>query len=76
MLAEARAFVAVWLDLTSAEGDAELYAQQYAVSAIPAVALFDREGRTAGTLLGARGPEAVVPALRAARALRALTDAE
>lgn len=65
VLAEARAFVAVWLDLTSAEGDAELYAQRYAATAIPAVALFDREGRAAGTLLGARGPEAVVPALRA-----------
>jgi hypothetical protein len=66
VLAEGGAFIALWLDLTSAEGDAELYAQRYGASALPAVALFDREGRPAGLLLGGQGPEALLPALRTA----------
>jgi hypothetical protein len=65
VLAEARAFVPLWLDLTRAEGDAELYAQRYGATAIPALALFDPEGRAAARLLGAQGAPAVVAALRA-----------
>jgi thiol:disulfide interchange protein len=66
VLAEGGAFVALWLDVTSAEGDAELYAQRYGASALPAVALFDREGRPAGLVLGERGVDALLAALRAA----------
>ncbi|MCC6552947.1 MAG: thioredoxin family protein [Polyangiaceae bacterium] len=65
-IAEARPFVAVLVDLTSAEGDAELYAQRYGVSAVPAIALFDRDGRPAGLLAGARGVDEVAAALRRA----------
>jgi thiol:disulfide interchange protein len=62
----ARAFVALALDVTSAEGDAELYAQRYGANKLPTVALFDREGRRVASLSGEQPVEALLAALSAA----------
>ena len=45
VVAAARGFVALWLDLSDGEGDAELYAQRYEISALPMTVLFDARGR-------------------------------
>lgn len=66
VVASARGFVALRLDLTSPEGDAELYAQRYGATALPAVVIFDVEGRRAALLLGAQRPEALLSALESA----------
>jgi thiol:disulfide interchange protein len=66
VLAEARGFIALRLDLTAAEGDAELYAERYGASALPAVALFDREGRRVALLLGPKPAAELAAAMRAA----------
>jgi thiol:disulfide interchange protein len=52
VVAAARRFVALRLDLTSAEGDAELFAQRYELTAVPTILLFDAEGRRAASLRG------------------------
>jgi thiol:disulfide interchange protein len=48
----ARGFVALRLDVTEAEGDAELLAQRYAVDSMPATILFDAAGRRVAALRG------------------------
>jgi thiol:disulfide interchange protein len=52
VVAAASRFVALRLDLTSADGDAELYAQRYDVTAVPMIVLFDAEGRKIVALRG------------------------
>jgi thiol:disulfide interchange protein len=47
-----RAFVALKIDLTRAEGDAELYAERYSAPAVPAVLFFDADGRRVGIIAG------------------------
>jgi thiol:disulfide interchange protein len=59
-------FVAVVIDVTSAEGDAELYAQRYGVEALPTVVLFDGDGRRVASLSGAQRTEALIEAMRSA----------
>jgi thiol:disulfide interchange protein len=62
--AAARAFVALRLDVTEAEGDAELYAQRYGVSGIPEILIVDPAGRTVAHRVGALSIEALVTLLR------------
>jgi thiol:disulfide interchange protein len=62
----ARQFVALKLDVTSAEGDAELYAQRYGADKVPTIALFDREGRRVGSLFGEQRIETLLAAMQAA----------
>lgn len=66
VVAAARAFVALELDVTRAEGDAELVAQRYGANKLPTIALFDREGRSVASLSGEQRPEALLTALSAA----------
>jgi thiol:disulfide interchange protein len=60
----ARPFVALRLDLTGAEGDAQRYAEQYAVQTLPTTLVFDGHGRRTAVLLGMQDPEALAAALR------------
>jgi len=59
----AAAFVALRLDVTDAEGDAELLAQRYAVDTTPATIVFDAAGRKVAVLRGFTDVEALVAAL-------------
>ena len=61
--AAARPFVALRLDVTEAEGDAELYAQRYGVSGIPEILVVDPAGRTVARSVGASSSEALVSLL-------------
>lgn len=63
VLAAARSFVALRLDLTDAEGDAELYAQGYALTAIPTTLVFDAHGHQVAALTGSVDPAALAAAL-------------
>ena len=62
----ARPFVALRLDLTETEGDAQRYAERYDLTGVPSTILFDARGRRVATLIGSRSPEAVVEALQRA----------
>jgi len=66
VMAEARRFVALKLDVTAAEGDAELYAERYGVTMMPETVLFDASGRKAGSVRGATGADELLKAMRAA----------
>jgi thiol:disulfide interchange protein DsbD len=59
----ARPFVALRLDLSAAEGDAERYAERYKVDGVPSTILFDAQGRRVATLYGYQDPETIVAAL-------------
>ncbi|MFT3772099.1 MAG: thioredoxin family protein [Minicystis sp.] len=56
-------FVALRLDVTEAEGDAELLAQRYAVDSMPATILFDASGHKAAVLRGYTDAAALAAAL-------------
>ncbi len=62
----ARPFVALRLDLTAAEGDAERYAERYGLVAMPATLLFDARGQRVAALFGSRDTVAIVEALERA----------
>jgi len=62
----ARPFVALRLDMTQTEGDAQRYAERYEVVGLPTLILFDATGRRVATLTTYRSAEAVVEALRRA----------
>jgi thiol:disulfide interchange protein DsbD len=62
----ARPFVALRLDVSAAEGDAQRYAERYEVSQLPMIVLFDARGQRAAALLGYQNPERVVDALHRA----------
>jgi thiol:disulfide interchange protein len=62
----ARPFVALRLDVSSAEGDAERYAERYDVKAVPTTILFDARGRRVLELPGSRDAATVAAALKRA----------
>jgi thiol:disulfide interchange protein len=61
-----RAFVALKIDLTRAEGDAELYAERYSAPAVPAVLVFDADGRRVGIIAGRTGAGEILEAMERA----------
>lgn len=52
VVAAARGFVALRLDVTTTEGDAELHAQRYGLTAVPMTLLFDARGRKVAARAG------------------------
>jgi thiol:disulfide interchange protein len=62
----ARPFVALRLDVSAAEGDAQRYAERYEVNAVPMLVLFDAHGQRAASLTGYQNADRVVDALRRA----------
>ena len=58
-----RGLVALEIDVTSAEGDAELYAQRYAVTQIPSTLVFDANGKLVATVPGAATASALLEAI-------------
>jgi len=63
VLRAARGFVALKLDLSAAEGDAELYAQHFGVRAVPTTVVLDAAGKQVGMLAGAFEAEDLLPVL-------------
>ncbi|APR77829.1 Cytochrome c-type biogenesis protein DsbD [Minicystis rosea] len=61
----ASSFVALRLDVSEAEGDAELLAQQYGVDMMPMTILFDASGRKVTVLRGYTDAAALAAALSA-----------
>lgn len=61
-----RRFVALKLDVSSAEGDAELYAQRYGVPRIPSTLIVDPGGRTLAILAGPASPGVLLSAMQQA----------
>jgi thiol:disulfide interchange protein len=59
----ARPFVALRLDLSTAEGDAERYAERYQVVGVPEAILFDAHGRRVTVLGGGFDAAQLVEAL-------------
>jgi thiol:disulfide interchange protein len=59
----ARPFVALRLDLTDAEGDAERYAERYEIKGMPYTVLFDARGRRVADLFGYQDVDKLVAAL-------------
>lgn len=66
VLAEARRFVPLRLDVTAAEGDAELYAQRYGVSAVPEIIVVDPSGRALARSAGVPSVDELVNLLHGA----------
>ncbi|MFS8068941.1 MAG: thioredoxin family protein [Byssovorax sp.] len=66
VLAEARRFVPLRLDVTDAEADAELYAQRYGVRTIPEIIVVDPAGRTHARSAGAPSADDLVSLLHGA----------
>ena len=66
VLAEARGFVPLRIDVTAAEDDAELYAQRYGVRTIPEIIVVDPAGRTLARSAGAPSVEDLVSLLHGA----------
>jgi thiol:disulfide interchange protein len=64
--AAARGFVALRLDLTEAEGEAELYAKRYGVDTMPMIIVLDPRGQQVAVLRGMSDPGAIVAALEKA----------
>jgi thiol:disulfide interchange protein len=64
VVAAASGFVPLQLDVTEAEGNAELYAQRYGVTTIPEILVVDPSGRTVATSRGGASAEALVALLR------------
>lgn len=56
-------FVALRLDLSSAEGDAEAYAQAYDLRAVPTTVLFDPRGKRVASLTGLLDADRLLAAL-------------
>jgi thiol:disulfide interchange protein len=63
VISAARPFVALRLDLTEAEGDAERYAERYEVTGMPTTVLFDARGRKVASLFGYQDVDRLVGAL-------------
>jgi thiol:disulfide interchange protein len=61
-----RRFIVLKLDVSSAEGDAELYAERYGVERIPSTLVVDTDGRTVAVLGGAVSADALLAAMRRA----------
>lgn len=66
VLAEARRFVPLRLDVTDAEGNSELYAQRYGVRGIPEIIVVDPSGRTLARSAGAPSVDELVNLLHGA----------
>ncbi len=66
VIAAAIGFVPLRLDVTEAEGNAELYAQRYGVTTIPEILVVDASGRTIAKNEGAASVDALVSLLREA----------
>ncbi len=64
--AAARPFVALRLDVSEAEGDAERYAERYQVTGLPTTVLVDARGVRVAGLVGYQDGERLASALRAA----------
>ena len=64
VIAAASSFVPLQLDVTEADGNAELYAQRYGVERIPEILIVDPAGRTRATSGGAAAAEELVTFLR------------
>jgi thiol:disulfide interchange protein len=64
VVAAARRFVPFQLDVSEAEGNAELYAQRYGVTTIPEILVVDASGRTVARTSGAASAEGLVALLR------------
>jgi thiol:disulfide interchange protein len=59
-------FVALRLDLTDAEGDAEGYAQRYDVPGVPTTIVIDADGHVVDRVVGSASVDRVLAALRKA----------
>jgi thiol:disulfide interchange protein len=66
VIAKVRPFVALRLDLTEAEGNAELYAKQFDVQGLPTTIVMDQSGKRVASILGYRDAATVLEALQAA----------
>ncbi len=66
VLEAARPFVALRLDVTSAEGDAERYAERYDVKGVPSTILFDARGRQVAAFYGMQRAAEMAAALKRA----------
>jgi len=66
VLEAARPFVALRLDVTSAEGDAERYAERYQVTGMPTTVLIDARGNRVAGLTGYQDAALLAAALRSA----------
>lgn len=64
--AAARGFVALRLDLTEAEGEAELYAKRYGVDTMPMIIVLDARGQQVAVLRGMADAAAIAAALEKA----------
>ncbi len=64
--AASRRFVALQLDVSEAEGNAELYAERYGVDRIPEILVVDPAGRTLATTGGLASADELVTFLREA----------
>ena len=62
----ARPFVALRLDVTVTEGDAERYAERYDVTGVPMTILFDGSGHRVAAFLGSRDAPSLAAALHRA----------
>jgi thiol:disulfide interchange protein len=62
----ARPYVALRLDVSAAEGDAQRYAERYDVQRLPTILLFDARGQRVGALGGYQDAARVAEALRRA----------
>lgn len=61
-----RRFVPLKIDVTAAEGDAELYAARYAIPAVPATVVLDSSGARVALLPGLVRVEALLSAMEKA----------
>jgi thiol:disulfide interchange protein len=61
-----RRFVPLMIDVTAAEGDAELYAVRYAIPTVPATVVLDSSGARVALLPGLVKVEALLSALEKA----------
>lgn len=57
------AFVALKIDVTRAEGDAELYAERYGAPVVPSIVFLDADGRRVGVVSGSTGAGEVLEAM-------------
>ena len=64
VIAAASGFVPLQLDVTETDGNAELYAERYAVTTIPEILVVDPGGHTLATNLGGASAERLVTLLR------------